>query len=283
MDLNVDRVKVLYVVGVLLGVAAAFYFGFRLLEDLSPTTTSAVLVLGFLAFLFAGLYVETETLDTVFYALGAGSYVVFVFHTISAFDLGDGGVFVLLAGSSALFIALGYASSEGMLEIERRTAAVGVAVVVVLGFALLGFDATGAQPTHTAEFEDEVEIPDLPGEAVVGEVTVENPFALSRTAEVQNYGACLYTPERRMANVRVRDGSPRDLLLAGGESRTSELTVGAAVFYDLNQETEERYEGLRGRGTVPVEQAEECPEDSDEVKLVVVSDGERGGLPTPGR
>lgn len=274
MDLNVDRVKVLYVVGVLLGVAAAFYFGFRLLEDLSPTTTSAVLVLGFLVFLFAGLYVETEILDTVFYALGAGSYVVFVFYAISKFDLGDGGVFVLLAGSSGLFIALGYASSEGVLEIERRTAAVGVVAVVVLGLALLGFDATGAQPTHTAEFEDEVEIPDLPGEAVVGEVTAENPFVLSRTADMPNYGACLYTPERRTANVRVRDGSPGDVLLGGGESRTSELTVGAVAFYDIDQETEELYEGLRGRETVPVEQANECPEGSDEVKLVVVSDGE---------
>ncbi len=273
MDLKVNRVKVLYIVGVLLGVAAAFYFGFRLLDDLSPTTTSAVLVLGFFVFLFAGLYAEAEILDTVFYALGAGSYVVFVFYTISTFELGDGGIFALLAGSSALFIALGYASSEGILDVERRTALVGVAVVVVFGLTLLAFDATGAQPTYTAEFEDEVEIPDLPGEAVVGEVTVENSFALSRTADVPNYGACLYTPEARRTN--VRDRSPRNLVLAGGESRAFELTVGAAAFYDLDQETEKLYEGLRGRETVPIERAEECPEESDEVKLVVVSDGER--------
>ena len=283
MDLNIDRVKILYIVGVLLGVAAAFYFGFRLLDDLSPTTTSAVLVLGFFVFILAGLYVEVETLDTVFYALGAGSYLVFVFYTVSTFELGDGGIFVLLAGSSALFIALGYASSEGILDIDRKRALAGVAVVLVLGLALLAFDVTGAQPKHTAEFEDEVEIPDLPGEVVVGELRTENPFVLSRTADTPNYSACLYTPERR--RTEVRDRSPRDLVLAGGESHTSELTVGAAAFYDPDSETDERelYEGLRGRETVPVEQADGCPEESDDVKLVVVSDGERNIPPIRSR
>lgn len=267
MDLKIDRVKILYIVGVLLGVIAAFYFGFRLLEDLSPTTTSAVLVLGFVAFLLAGLYVRVETLDTVFYALGAGSYLVFVFYTISTFDLGDGGVFVLLAGSSALFIALGYASSEGHLDFERKRVLVGVAVVAVFGFALLGFDVTGAQPTQTEGFEDEIEIPDLPGETVVGEVTVENPFALSREAEVPRYDACLYTPEVRRTRLHYTDRTG-ETVLAGGGSRTFELAVGAQVFYD--RETEGLREGLRGRETVPVEREEECPDDSDEVKLVVV-------------
>jgi len=270
MDLNIDRVKILYIVGVLLGVTAAFYFGFRLLEDLSPTTTSTVLLLGFVAFLLAGLYVKTETLDTVFYALGAGSYIVFVFYTVSAFDLGDGGIFVLLAGSSALFIALGYASSEGMLDFERRRVLVGVAVVVVLGFALLGFDVTGAQPTQAAEFEDEVEVPPLPGQSAVGEVTVENPFALSREAELPGYDACLYTPDVRRTRLRYTDRMG-DIVLAGSGSRTFELTIGAEVFYD--RETGNLSEGLSGRETVPVERAEECPDTTDEVKLVVVPEG----------
>jgi len=162
-----------------------------------------------------------------------------------------------------------------MLDFERRRVLVGIAVVVVLGFALLGFDVTGAQPTQASEFEEEAEIQLLPGESVVGEVTVENPFALSREAEPQGYGACLYTPGRRRAN--VRDDSPSNLVLSGGASRTFELTVGAAAFYNLDSEPEEVYEGLRGRETVPVERAEECPEESDEVKLVVVENGD--GLP----
>jgi hypothetical protein len=276
MDLKIDRVKILYIVGVLLGVAAAFYFGFRLLEDLSPTTTSGVLVLVFVAFLLAGLYVETDVLDTVFYALGAGSYVVFVSYTLSVFELGDGGVFVLLAGSSALFIALGYASSKGVLDTERRTAAVGVAVVLVVVLALLGFDVTGEQPTHTAEFEEEIEVPPLPGEATVGEVTVENPFPLSRTADVPTYDACLYAPELRRTRARYEDRT-RGLVVAGGGSRTFELTVGVSLFYD--PETEELRGELEEAGTVPVERADECPESSDAVKLVVV----REGGPTPRR
>ena len=267
MDLNIDRVKVLYIVGVLLGVIAAFYFGFRLLDDLSPTTTSTVLFLGFVAFLLAGLYVKVDTLDTVFYALGAGSYLVFVFYTISAFDLGDGGIFVLLAGSSALFIALGYASSEGYLNFERKRVLVGIAVVVVFGFALLGFDVTGAQPTQATEFEERAEIPPLPGQSVVGEVTVENPFALSREAEVPSYDACLYTPEVRRTRLGYTE-STSNLVIAGGGSRTFELTIGAQVFYD--RETGNLRDELNETETVPVERAEQCPEESDEVKLVVV-------------
>jgi len=224
MDLDVNRVKVLYAVGVLLGVAAAFYFAVQLLEDLSPTTTSAVLVLGFVLFVLAGLYAETSALDTVFYALGAGSYLVFVFYALSVFDFSDGGIFLLLAGSSALFIVLGYASNEGMLDAERRTALVGVGVVLLLGVALLGFDVTGEQPTYTAEFDDEIEVPQITGETAVGEVTVDNPFVLSRTADVPGYQACVYVPERR--NVRtVYDESTRGLVLAGSESRSFELTV----------------------------------------------------------
>ena len=270
MDLNIGRVKILYIVGVVLGVAAAFYFGFRLLEDLSPTTTSVVLVLGFFVFLLAGLYVRIEILDTVFYALGAGSYLVFVAYTISTFELGDGGVFVLLAGSSALFVTLGYASSQGMLEIERRNALIGAAVVLVLGLALLGFDVTGEQPTHTTEFEQEAEVPPLPGETTVGEVTVENSFALSRAADVPRYDACLYAPEVRRTRMSYAERTG-GLILAGGESRTFELTVGATLFYD--RETEELRGGLNETETVSVERAEECPSESDEVKIVVVPEG----------
>ncbi|MDZ7689488.1 MAG: hypothetical protein U5J64_12415 [Halobacteriales archaeon] len=270
MDLKIDRVKVLYVVGVLLGLTAAFYFGFQLLEDLSPTTTSAVLILGFVVFFLAGIYVEAEVLDTVLYALGAGSYVVFVAYTLSVFDLGDGGVFVLLAGSSALFITLGYASSQGMLEVERRTALVAAAVVLVLGFALLGFDVTGEQPTHTAEFEDEVEVPPLPGGSTVGEVTIENPFVLSRTADVPRYDACLYAPDLRRTSIGYTE-STFNLVIAGGESRTFNLVVGATLFY--NRETGELRGELEEAETVPVETADECPDASDEVKIVVVPEG----------
>jgi len=276
MENKIDRVKVLYAVGVLLGVAAAFYFGFQLLEDLSPTTTSAVLLLGFVAFFFAGLYVEAETLDTVLYALAAGSYLVFVAYTLARFDLGDGGVFVVLAGSSALFVALGYLSSKGHLEVERRKALVGVAVVLALTVGLLAFDATGAQPTYDYDFDDEVDVPDeMRGETDIGSVTVENPFVLSRVAEAPVMNGCLYTPERETTSVRY-DETPRGVL-AGGESRVHGIVVRGEGFYD--RDTDELRDAFADRETVPVEVAEDCPEEADEPKLVVVvTDNERASV-----
>ena len=43
-------------------------------------------MLGFVGFALAGLGVEAETLDTVLYALAAGSYLVFVGYTLAAFE-----------------------------------------------------------------------------------------------------------------------------------------------------------------------------------------------------
>ncbi len=276
MNAKIDRVKVLYAVGVLLGIIAAFYFGFELLEDLSPTTTSAVLLLGFVAFFFVGLYVETETLDTVLYALAAGAYLVFVAYTLAVFEIGDGGVFVLLAGSSALFVALGYLSSKGRLDIERRRALAVVAVVLALALGLLVFDVTGAQPTYDYDFEDEVDVPDeIRGEEVVGSVTVENPFALSRVAEAPVVDGCIYTPDRETAGVRYDDRTRG--VLGGGESRVHDVIVRGEGFYD--HETNELHDAFADRETVPVEVADECPEEADEPKLVVVvTDNERASI-----
>lgn len=277
MDTSIDHVKILYAVGVLLGVVAAFYFGFRLLEDLSPTTTSATLFLGFVAFLLSGLYAEHESIDAVFYALSAGSYLVFVAYVLATYDLGDGGVFALLAGSSALFVALGYASSNGALEVERRKAAVGIAVVLVLILAVLVFDAAGAQPTYTEEFRDTVEVPDeVRGQVVVGETTVENPFVLSRRTDLPPVDGCLYTPDKRDVSV-VRPDTPYDLLLGGGETRTFNVAVRADAFFD--RRSEEIHPTFADRETVPVEVADDCPESTDEPKLVILKD--RGTSPRP--
>jgi len=279
MDTDIDRVKMLYAVGVVLGVVATFYFGFRILESLSPTTTSAVLFLGFVAFLFAGLYVKTETLDTVFYVLSAGSYLVFVAYVLSTYDLGDGGVFVLLAGSSALFVGLGYASSTGRLELDRRTAAGGVAVTLVLIVALLGFDATGGQPTYSHDFNETVDVPeDRRTTVTVGETTARNPFVLSRRAELPSVGGCVYTPETEFTDLSY-DESPYSLILAGGETRSFRVVVSASAFYD--HETDELHEIFADRDSVPVETADECPDEADEPKLVVVTGGNGEPRPMP--
>jgi len=287
MGVGVDNVKLLYAVGALLGVATVFYFGFRILEDLSPTTTATVILLGFVAFLLAGLYVETETLDTVFYALSAGSYLVFVAYFLAVFEPGDVGVFALLGFSSALFVGLGYGSSQRLLEVERRHAGIGIVVVLIVAPGLVGFDVVGAQPTYEDSFVDSVEVPDGEGDrmeaVVVGEVTGTNGFAFSRRADPPDYRGCLYSPERRTFRLGYSE-STGGLILGGGESRTFELVVRESVFYERDGSggEPELGEGLRDLGSVPVESAEDCPEETDEVKLVVVPDDEaQEGRPVP--
>lgn len=266
MELDIDRVTILYGVGVLLGVAAAFYFGFRLLEDLSPTTTAVMLFLGFVVFLVVGATVERAILDTVSYALAAGLYIVFVGYLLVTFQPGDVGMFLLLAGSSAMFIGLGYLAYEERLEVHRRHAKIAVVVLLLLGAALVVADVLGPQPTTTAEFESSIEVPQGREATTVGTVTVENEFLLSRSADLPRYGACLYTPEGRLARLRYADRPAGDVLLSGRSSRTFDLVVESGVFYGEGDRSGE----LQTVESIPVETAAECPQDAADVRLVVV-------------
>lgn len=266
MDLAINRVKLLYVVGVALGIAAVFYFGFQILNDLSPTTTAILLLFGFGLFAIAGSYVTTETLDTVFYALAAGAYIVFLAYTASRFTLSETGVFLLLAISSALFIGLGYLSHTHYLTLTQRQAELGMLAILGCSALLIGVDGVGAQPSYTSEFEDSIEVPATRTDATIGTVTASNEFILSRTIDPPEYHACLYTPEYHpIPLVRYRD-SPQTRLLGGGESRTFELTIGQSVFYDRLEPRDD----LQNVSSIPVEQMARCPDQSPDVKLVVV-------------
>lgn len=273
MPLDFDRVTILYVVGILLGVAATVYFGFQLLEDLSPVTTSVLLLLGFVALLLLAIAISIERLDLVLYALAAGFYLVFVAYLLSTFDVGSAGTFLLLAASSLLFIGLGYLASRGRLALTRRQARLGVAVVVVLGVGLVGIDLIGPQPTESTEFESEVDIPPLRESVVVGTVTVENEFVFPREVEPTRFYACTYTPERIVQSLQYRP-STRNELLGGGAIQRFDLLLFGHVFYD----GEDRRGGLRDVDTIPVERAETCPESVDSPRIVVVPD-----LPEPPR
>ncbi|MFP4174630.1 MAG: hypothetical protein ACLFSW_02475 [Halobacteriales archaeon] len=279
MDTKIDPVEILYAVGTILGVASVVYFGFAVLEDLSPTTTAVSLLLCFVAFLLAALYVRVDILDTVLYVLSAGSYVVAVAYVFATYDLGEFGFLAILAGSSALFVALGYALNKELLDIDRRKALGGIAVVVFLLIALLAFDVAGAQPTYTHDFNDTVEVPqDVRDTVTVGETTASNPFVLSRRAELPNVQGCVYTPEMEFANVRYED-SPYNLRLAGGGERSFGVVVSPGTFYD--REDDDLHEAFADRESVPVEVADECPETADEPKLVIVTDADTETRPDP--
>lgn len=266
MALGIDREKLLYGVGVLLGVAAAAYFGFQLFDQVSPVTTAVVLFAGFLAFLIAGVGADAELLDVVAYAFAAGCYLVFVAYVPSRFDTGDGGTFLLLAGSSAFFVALGYLSQQGRLVLSERHAGIGVIVVVVVAVGVVGVDLVGAQPSTTTEFEDGVEVPDERERVTLGTLTVRNGFFLPREMDVPRFQACVYGPDFRPAPLGY-DPTARSELLRGGGSRQYDLVMPGRAFYRENGTLRE---GFQDGGSVPVVERSECPESPEEPKVVVV-------------
>lgn len=261
-----DREKILYAVGILLGVAAVAYFGFQLFDQVSPVTTAVVIFAGFVCFLLAGIGLDAETLDLVTYALAAGSYLVFVAYVLSRFDPGDGGTFMLLAGSSALFLGLGYLGQRGRLTLERRRAAVIVLVVLAAAVTLVGVDLVGPQATTSTAFEDSVAVPDRTEQASVGTLTVRNEFVLPRSVDGPTFHACVYGPDFRPARLEFQPPRRSDRL-AGGETRSHELRVPGRAFYTANGTLRE---GFQGVDAVPVETADECPQTEREPSIVIV-------------
>lgn len=264
---DIRRVHLLYAVGVLLGVITTIYFAFIILEDLSPTVTAILLLLGFVLFGSAGLFTRVERLDLVFYSLAAAAYLIALWYTISRFELDDLAVFLALGLSSALFLGLGYLSHEGYVDIDRRWAGIVIVAVLGIGVVLLGVDLMGAQPTTDIEVQDEIAIPELTDDARVGNVTVHNEFFLSRAIDRPTVHACLYAPDRVDAPIRFEERLGNEVV-SGGKSVSSGIFVRSRAFYDLENET--LREPLQDRETIPVEHRAECPEAVDEVKLVVI-------------
>ncbi len=261
-----DRESLLYAVGVVLGVAAAAYFGFRLLDRVSPVTTSVVLLAGFGCLLAVGAATDVKTLDFVAYALAAGCYLVFLAYVVSRFDLGDAGVFLLLVVSSGLFVALGRLAQRDRLALSRRRAGAVVAVLLVAVVAVAGVDLAAGGPTTSAAFEERVEIPDEGERVRVGTVTVENGSPLPRAVDLPRYGACLAGVGAGERSVPLEyEPRPGSGLLGGGDVRRYDLVVRGFVFY----EDGERREAFAGRESVPVETVADCPGDGGEGLAVV--------------
>lgn len=280
MDIEFESSKVLYLVGALLGVAAIVYFSMEIIVELSPTLKSATLLLGFVFFFAAAQYADSDPLDAVLYVLAAGSYLVFLGYTVFRFTLGANGVFLLLAASSTLFIALGYALHEKEVGLTGRQAAVAMAAVVAVVVAGAAFDYLGPQATIETEFRDTVSVESVESpdeQVVVGEAVASNPFVLSRTAELPGLHACLpATGATQPLSYRSDDGFvSRNMLLGGGEERSYRITLQAAAFYNRSSRPpriDERY----GNASLPVERREECPPSgSGEAGVVVVENAVR--------
>lgn len=259
MDLDIDSSTILYAVGALFGVVTVLYFSREIILNLSPTIKSMLLLGGFAVFLSAGMYMRSAVLQKTLYVLSSVSYLAFLVYTIGKFGFTTEQVFLSLGVSSVLFITLGYLIREKDAGMAQDTAKKIVVGLIAAGLILVAVDVAGPQPTYEVSFVNEVEA-DSSGQVTIGTLTVQNEFIFSRDVDQPQYRACLYIPDRRPTHVSE---SEEPSTLSGQSTETVDLTVSIP----MKRVNDTRVEP--GLGTIPVEEMEDCPETSEEPRLVV--------------
>lgn len=262
--------QVLYTIGALLGIFALAYFGTEVLLGLSPEVTALLLFFTFLSFLV--LSSVAGELTVVTYALSAGAFLVFILFVLGSFGFSPSVVFLLLAGSSLMFICLGYLESTDQLTLGRRTATLIVAGLVLIGGGLVAVDTLGEQPTYEVTTVGELSTTGLgtSGQVTLGEMRITNDHFFSRTAQLELHTACIYDGQRKYEedidfrqdnryfwNERVR--------LAPGDSERYTMTVDGWTFYGEGGTAVE----FQAVDTIPVTAADTCPSNSDEPQVVI--------------
>lgn len=272
MNFEVDPAKVLYVVGVVFGIAAVAYFARDIVFELSITVRALLLLLAFIALLVAALAAARKTFVLVFTVLAAAAYLAFVAYTLSRFEVGADGTFLVLLASAGLFLGLGYLVRERNFSPSSTSARYAAVAVILVAAALVGADIVASEVTYNVNVEDEAVVGDR-GQVVLGTLMMENRFVFREPIDRPQVYACIYVPtmeeydmrphpvEYRVGNDRVPDTIP------GSGTITATMTV---------RLTDEEVATVDG--PLQVERAEECPEASDEPRIVVVT-GE--GMPRP--
>lgn len=262
--------QVLYTIGALFGIFALAYFGTEVLIGLSPEIKALLLLLSFVLFLVFSFVVGE--LKVVTYALSAGSFLVFVLFVLGSFGFSPGVVFLLLAGSSLVFVALGYLESRDRLTLARRTTAIVIVGLVVVGGGAVAVDAVGEQPTHEITTVDELSTEGLgtSGQVTLGEMTITNDHFFSRMAQLERYTACIYDGQRmyeedidyRQDNRYFWDDRVR---LGPDNSQSFTMTIDGWTFYGEDGTAEE----FRDVESIPVTVADTCPSSSDEPQIII--------------
>ena len=257
MRLNIDSGKLLYILGVLFAAAALLYFARDVVFDLSITVKAVLLCLGFIAFFIGGLTLNRDVLDAVAFTLSGVTYVVFVGYVIVRYSPGETGIFLVLALSAGLFVALGYLVRGGSVSISRRQATGVVAALLVVSTVLVGADALSGGVTYTFETESSVTVEpittDRPtdyGERQVqiGTMTASNGFVFTRSLSLPPLSGCLAgvgdVPRERVWISYDRTGYERPATIAGGTTR--EFGVEASIPIATNRTESVRYDIERG-------------------------------------
>lgn len=275
MNLEIDPAKVLYVVGVLFGIAAVAYFARDIVFELSITVRALLLLLGFAVLLVAALAASRNAFVLVFAVLSAAAYLAFVAYTLSRFKVGADGTFLVLFVSAGLFLALGYLVRERDMTPSPRTARYVAVGVLLVAAVLVGADVVASEVTYEVVVEDEAVVDDR-GQVIIGAVRVENQFVYREPIDVPRAFACIYVPgmdeydmRPEPVQYRVDDGRIPDSVPGAG-TITATMTVG------LSDE-----EAATVDGPMPIEVAAECPDPGDEPLIVVVTGGDMPRPPRP--
>ncbi len=262
--------QVLYTIGALFGIFALAYFGTEVLLGLSPEVKALLLFFSFVVFLVLS-FVAGE-LKAVTYALSAGAFLVFILFVLGSFGFSPGIVFLLLAGSSLLFVGLGYLESIDRLTLNPRMATIVIVALVIVGGGAVAVDALGEQPTQEITAVTEIPTDGLgtSGQVTLGELTLTNDHYFSRTAQLDRHTACIYDGERkyeeridyRQDNRYFWDNQVR---IGPGDSQSYTMTVDGWTFYGEGGTAQEFLDVEH----IPVTVADTCPSSSDEPQIVI--------------
>lgn len=274
MNFEVDPAKILYAVGVLFGVAAVAYFARDIVFELSITVRALLLLLAFIILLVAALAAARKTFVLVFAVLAAAAYLAFIAYTLSRFDVGADGTFLVLLVSAGLFLGLGYLVREREFSPSTSNARYAVVVVFLLAVALVGADVVASEVTYEVDLNDEATVGDR-GQVILGTLTMENQFVFREPIDRPQAFACIYVPAMDEYDMR-----PHPVEYRVGEDRVPDSIAGAGTIPATMTVRLSDEEAATLDDPLPIENAEECPEAGNEPRIVVVTGDE---MPRPPR
>lgn len=280
---TLDSGTLLYVLGVGFALGALAFFASEVVFDLSITVTAALLFLTFLAFLVVGLTLERESLDRVAFAVAGLAYVVWLVYVVSAYDLTEISVFVLLVASAGFFVAFGYGLRENRLTVERRTAAVLLVVFAGVGLLLVGADSIGTME-HSASLENEIVVAaeeEQPEEEIhvvreqIGTLTTGNTALFTRTLDQPPMSACLVgvaADEHRDDRPTATPGQVRASYQPSSFNQPDQLGRNDEFTAEIRVNFEVSAAAIEAGESIAIERGDDCSVTRDEPTILISFD-----------
>jgi len=259
-----DESKLLYGLGIFLGIASILYFGQQIILDLSPAVKASILLSAAAVFIGGAEYFRHGILRFSFYGFSTFSYLSFLTYLFARFQFSSEEVFLMLAASSAVFLGLGYLKSEKGYSLKRVQAKKFIGAVAVIIVVLIVFDVTGAQPEYSVELNEKVQVTE--GEEYeIGVLEIRNDFPVSRNTEEKRFTGCIATRGDHRRNIYLRPDA--DGIIAGSSTETIPLKETGRRFH------EEGNVSIEGEYSIV---NEDCPSEPDDM-TIYISEGESSG------